>query len=156
MVAITSLGVAVLALVVSVVAFAGTVRQSMFAEAIVSREFPPLAVLVQINGAWWWRLSNNGARYVTPLGIKWVDVDPPKVAAERESMPWGIPPGGEVFVPALGTPKPGRRISVEYSVETFRWWRWWRDAREETQRACSSNATADPTVLLANNGCRLG
>jgi hypothetical protein len=155
-VATASLGIAVLALVVSVVAFAGTVRQSMLAEAIVSREFPPLAVLVQINGTWWWRLSNNGARYVTPLGIEWVDVDPPEVAVERESMPWGIPPGGEVFVPALGTPKPGRRISVEYSVETFRWWRWWRDVREETQRAYSGNATVDPTVLLANIGCRLG
>jgi hypothetical protein len=139
-----SLGVAALALVISLVAFAGTVRQWRFAEFTVSRESTPLAVLVQIDGAWWWRLSNHGARYVTPLGIKWIDVDPPEVAAERESMPWGIPPDGEVFVPALGAPKPGRRISVEFRAMTFKWWR--GRSGEGQWRAYLGHATVDPTV----------
>jgi hypothetical protein len=139
-----SLGVAALALVVSMVALAGTVRQWRFTEFTVSRELTPLAVLVKIGETWWWRLSNHGSRYVKPLGIEWIDVDPPEVAAEQESMPWGIPPGGHVFVPALGTPKPGRRMRVAFRAMSFQWWR--RRGGESHWRAYLGNATVDPTV----------
>jgi hypothetical protein len=128
----------------SVVALAGTVRQWRFAEFTVSRESTPLAVLVQIGGTWWWRLSNHGTRHVKPVGIEWIDVDPWEVAAERESMPWGIPPGGQVFVPALGTPKPGRLVRVAFEVMSFQWWR--RRGGKWQWRAYVGNATVDPTV----------
>lgn len=141
-----SLGVAALAFVLSGVALALTLRQWRFAEFTTSRESTPLAVLVQIDGTWWWRISNHGARSIRPVQIEWIDVDPPEVAAERQSMPWGIPTGSEVFVPALGNPKPGRRIRVSFEIVDFRWWR--RTAGEWKWRAYMGNATIDPTVCI--------
>jgi hypothetical protein len=144
MLAGVSLAVATLAFLVPVATFVGTLRQWRFGEFTVLRESTPLAVLFQIGGTWWWRLSNHGERYVRPRGIEWIDVDPPEVAAEKDSMPWGIPPGGEVFVPALGAPGRGRRIAVAFEIVRFNWWR--RSSGNRQHRAYMGHATVDPTA----------
>jgi hypothetical protein len=138
--------VAVLALAASAVALLGTFRQWQFTEYITTRESTPAAVLVNISGTWWWRLSNHGTRYINPIGIEWVDVDPAVTAIEPGSTPWGIAPGSEVFVLAAGNPQPGRTVNVTFAVVYFTWWR--RRGGDMTQRSFVSTATTDPTVSL--------
>jgi hypothetical protein len=108
--AVASLAVAVLALLASTLSLLFVLRRWRHEEFLSSRESTPIAVLICINDSWWWRIANHGPRLIRTISIMWCDVDPPEDAVDPARLSWGIPPGGQEFVPAVGTPKAGRRM----------------------------------------------
>ena len=141
--AAAGLAVGILALALSSVSLIVVVRRWRHEEFLALRESTPMAVLAFIDESWWWRLSNHGPRLIHPVTIEWCDVDPVESAVDPAGIPWGIPPGGHVFVPAIGTPRAGRPMAVTFSIVAFRPWR--RRGGTHSQRTYIGPAPTDPT-----------
>lgn len=133
----------ILALALSGVSLIVVVRRWRHAEFVASSESTPMAVLVVIDDSWWWRLSNHGPRLIRPVTIVWCDVEPAEPAVDPARIPWGIPPGGQVFVPAIGGPRASRRMAVTFSIVDFRPWR--RHGGTHSKRTYFGPAPIDPT-----------
>jgi hypothetical protein len=141
--AVAGLVVGILALALSGVSLIVGVRRWRHDEFLASRESTPMAVLAFVDQSWWWRLSNHGPRFIRPVMIEWCDVEPAEAAVDPAGVPWGIPPGGHVFVPAIGSPRAGRRMALTFSIVVFRPWQ--RRGGTPVQRTHFGAATIDPT-----------